>query len=248
MKAAPPPPPAEEPPPDEPPPGVATNPQPRDGATGVTVWKTAFNWDAAPRARSYVRYFGTSRDLSGDDRFRSADYQGTGWSFYWYESLAEETTYYWRVDAKNAAGTTRGDVWSFTTGRATGTLPGVASNPQPSDGAADVRGWKGYSCTSVGRLSLFWDAAPGGVGYFVYVGTSTDLASDNIRGSPFSVVAAAPPNNGISFNEDADFSLGTTYYWRVDAKNEAGITQGNVWSFTTKVWDGWTGPQCPGGG
>ena len=141
------------------------------------------------------------------------------------------------MDAKNAAGTTRGDVWSFTTGRATGTLPGVASNPQPSDGAADVRGWKGYSCTSVGQLSLFWDAAPGGVGYFVYVGTSTDLASDNIRGSPFSAFGAPPPNNGTTFSEDADFSQGTTYYWRVDAKNEAGITQGNVWSFTTAVWD-----------
>ncbi len=41
----------------------------------------------------------------------------------------------------------------------------------------------------------------------------------------------------MSLTEAMDFTHGTTYYWRVDAKNEAGITQGNVWSFTTKVWD-----------
>ena len=30
--------------------------------------------------------------------------------------LAGDTTYFWRVDAKNNVGSTRGTVWSFTTG------------------------------------------------------------------------------------------------------------------------------------
>ena len=30
-------------------------------------------------------------------------------------ALAASTTYYWRIDSKNSAGTTTGDVWSFTT-------------------------------------------------------------------------------------------------------------------------------------
>ena len=29
--------------------------------------------------------------------------------------MADSTTYYWRIDEKNATGTTTGDVWSFTT-------------------------------------------------------------------------------------------------------------------------------------
>ena len=234
-------PPAEEPPAEEPPPGVASNPQPRDGATGVTVWKTAFNWDAAPRARYYEVYFGTSQDLAGDNLWFGPRFndQFTGWSFTWSANLEEETTYYWRVDPKNEAGITQGNVWSFTTGKATGTLPGVASNPRrPRDGATDVRGWRGYSCTSVGEMNFEWDPAPGGVGYFVYIGTVKDLTSDNIltaRGIRYSPYPAW--TNGMSLTERVDFTHGTTYYWRVDAKNEAGITQGNVWSFTTKVWD-----------
>ena len=28
----------------------------------------------------------------------------------------------------------------------------------------------------------------------------------------------------------------TTYYWRVDAKNDHGAFRGNVWSFTTGTW------------
>jgi hypothetical protein len=31
-------------------------------------------------------------------------------------TMAENTTYYWRIDEKNAGGITTGDVWSFTTG------------------------------------------------------------------------------------------------------------------------------------
>ena len=237
---APAPPPAEEPPAEESPPGVPSNPQPRDGATGVTVWRTAFNWDAAPGACRYEFYFGTSQDLTGewgtnvflgDDLWLHTTEHDTGRRFPWFMNLAEETTYYWRVDAIASrcvagelfppSGRTRGDVWSFTTGKATGTLPGVSSNPQPSDGATDVRRF--------GTVTLRWDAAPGGVGYFVYVGTSQDLASDNIENSPF-----LAHTNGISFGDRTYvLSQGTTYYWRVDAKNEAGITQGDVWSFTT---------------
>ena len=40
--------------------------------------------------------------------------------FYDPEQLEPETTYYWRVDCKNEAGTVTGEVWSFTTGLNTG--------------------------------------------------------------------------------------------------------------------------------
>ena len=40
--------------------------------------------------------------------------------------MATSTTYYWRVDEKNAGGTTTGDVWSFTTETA-GVAPVITS-------------------------------------------------------------------------------------------------------------------------
>ena len=93
------------------PPGASSNPQPRDGATGVTVDAPLLSWAAAPRALSYDVYWGTANTDLGTSintlvtAFRIAD------------SMAAGTRYYWRVDAKNDAGTTRGAVWSFTTGR-----------------------------------------------------------------------------------------------------------------------------------
>ena len=93
------------------PPGAASSPQPRDGATGVTVDAPLLSWAAAPRALSYDVYWGTANTDLGTPintsvtAFRIAD------------SVAAGTLYYWRVDAKNDAGTTRGAVWSFTTGR-----------------------------------------------------------------------------------------------------------------------------------
>ena len=47
-------------------------------------------------------------------------------------SLAHETLYYWRVDAKNEAGTTRGAVWSFTTAAATAPAPAPPDEETPA--------------------------------------------------------------------------------------------------------------------
>ena len=96
---------------------------------------------------------------------------------------------------------------------------------------------------TVGHLQLLWEYAPRARGYFVYVGMSSDLSTDNIRGSPFDRSAlwrgvAASGGHVVQFDQDfSPLSHGTTYYWRVDAKNEDGITRGNVWSFTTGTCD-----------
>jgi len=63
--------------------------------------------------------------------------------------------------------------------------------------------------------------------YDVYFGTSPDsltLFSEDQANLSFTVagVSGGSPFNYIS-----------TYYWRVDATNESGTTEGNVWSFTT---------------
>jgi hypothetical protein len=96
------------------PPGKATSPSPANGATGVSTTND-LSWTAGSGATSHDVYFGTS----SPGTFRgnqTATTFNTG-------TMANSTTYYWRIDEKNANGTTTGDVWSFTTAAASGGLP-----------------------------------------------------------------------------------------------------------------------------
>jgi len=94
------------------PPGKAVNPNPSDGATGVQL-NPSLSWTNGGGATSYAVYFGTSSLLG------SSDYQTIVTSPTWRppSPLQEDTTYYWRIDAKNncPSGTTEGNIWSFTT-------------------------------------------------------------------------------------------------------------------------------------
>ena len=92
-------------PPTEPP-EPATNPEPVDGATGVTTTPT-LSWTMGARAESHDVYFGTNPlpDLIGNQTETNFS-PGT---------LELGTTYYWRIDEVNSVGTTPGPVWSFTT-------------------------------------------------------------------------------------------------------------------------------------
>ncbi|MCP4660111.1 MAG: Ig-like domain-containing protein, partial [bacterium] len=91
------------------PPGSASNPSPADGATHVAV-DAPVGWTAGSQADSHDVYFGTSPspgagEFQGNQTQTSFD-PGT---------MANELTYYWRIDEVNALGTTGGATWSFTT-------------------------------------------------------------------------------------------------------------------------------------
>jgi hypothetical protein len=88
-------------------PGVATSPFPAHNAIDVSTTAKLF-WRADPGATSHDVYFGTSNPPESKGNQTDTTFTpGT---------LAENTTYYWRIDEKNSAGTTIGPVWSFTTG------------------------------------------------------------------------------------------------------------------------------------
>ena len=88
------------------PPGQASSPSPAIGATGVSI-TTTLSWTADPNATLHDVYFGTV----SPGTFQNSQ---TGTTFN-PGTLASSTTYYWRIDEKNAGGTTTGTVWSFTT-------------------------------------------------------------------------------------------------------------------------------------
>jgi beta-lactamase regulating signal transducer with metallopeptidase domain len=93
---------------------VATNPQPRDGATTGTIVST-LKWKPGVNAISHKIYFGTQTDqLPLLAEVKNPSYDEL-------PELEEGTRYYWLVNEVWADGTViAGDVWSFTTGKLVG--------------------------------------------------------------------------------------------------------------------------------
>jgi hypothetical protein len=90
-----------------------------------------------------------------------------------------------------------------------GQPPSKPSNPSPADGATNQP-------TS---LTLSWSSS-GATKYDLYFGTNSNppLYASNLTSNQYSV---------------SNLSPGTTYYWKVVAKNDYGQTAGDVWRFTT---------------
>ena len=105
-----------EPPPPLPPPGQASNPNPANGATNVST-SADLNWTAGFGAVSHNVYFGTTSPGTFRGNQTATIFDPS--------SMAENTTYYWRIDEVNPSGTTTGTVWSFRTiGGGPGPPPG----------------------------------------------------------------------------------------------------------------------------
>jgi|GEM_PF-511583 len=84
----------------------AENPTPADNATDVSIM-AILHWRAGTGATSHNVYFGTTNppEFRGNQTATKFDPNG----------LMDSTTYYWRIDEVNAAGTTTGFIWRFVT-------------------------------------------------------------------------------------------------------------------------------------
>ncbi len=181
------------------PPSAPANPSPQNASTGVSLTPT-LTWTADDKATAYDVYFGTSASPSMAGTSATTNFSpGT---------LSGNTTYYWRVVARNSAGSASSATWSFTTLQPA-QAPGTPGNLAPANGAS------GVSLTP----SLTWSAASNATSYDVYFGTSS---SPSMAGT----TAAAGYNPGT-------LSGSTTYHWRVVAKNSTGSTSSYTCSFTT---------------
>lgn len=88
-------------------------------SVGVTLSTAGsyVRWYAAARATSYDVYFGTSSIPSKTATVvpPAGASTWTPGTFYQAVSWKSKTTYYWRIVAKNSAGSTSGPIWKFTT-------------------------------------------------------------------------------------------------------------------------------------
>ena len=179
------------------PPRRAHTPVPLDGAEDVAV-SSVMQWTSEYKATSHDVYFGTTNPppFVGN--------QGSG--AYDPGSLESGMTYYWRIDEKNANGTTTGDVWSFKT---QSNPAGKTGNPVPAQYASYVRK----------NALLQWDEAGNATSYHVHLGT----------GSLKFIGETAETSYDPGYLKSNTF-----YFWRVDAVNAAGaVTEGDVWGFQT---------------
>jgi hypothetical protein len=191
----------------------ATNPVPKDGATGVTV--LLLQWTPGATALWHNVYIGAN------PQWRPGDFAGrqpAALSMYYYSAtLPPGTTCYWRIDEVEADGTTihTGDVWSFTT------LSPAAGDPNPADGATGVSP----------SAKLTWTPGANAIAHNVHFGVSEALVAQG-EGGTFKGKQVAPSY------DPGTLSLGTTYYWRIDEvviarPPSSGVIRGPVWRFTT---------------
>ncbi len=133
--------------------------------------------------------------------------------------LALNTTYYYRVVATNATGTTEGPILSFITPAQTVAPPVVATLPAS---AITTNGATLNATVNPEGNSTTYD--------FVY-GTDPNLATGatsttvSAAGSGTSAVAESVPLSGLMPN--------TKYYFQVVATNAAGTVAGSIFSFST---------------
>jgi len=192
------------------PPNAPSSPSPSNGATGISRTPT-LSWTCSdPNGDTiyYTVYF--KKDDSTPDNIIKNDSTGSSANP---GTLDYDSLYYWYVIADDhKGGTSRGPSsgsWSFRT-QAEPAAPKPV-NPSPSNGATN----------QPIELTLSWQSGGGTTAsYELFFGTNpSSLTSKGTQTSPY--------NPGR-------LQTGTTYYWRVDAKNSSGTaTTGDLWSFTT---------------
>ncbi|MHC4662179.1 MAG: C25 family cysteine peptidase [Planctomycetota bacterium] len=154
-------------------------------------------------ASSYDVYFGTTNPPSLLQADVTATQIDPG-------LLGYTSVYYWRVDAKNANGTTTGDMWSFTTmDQASANPPEAVAGVIPSDGAIE----------QTRNVNLDWQDSAGADGYYVYFG------------------ASYPPQyvktESQSVFDPGTLQYSTIYYWKLIAYNVYGNSTEVFGQFTT---------------
>jgi hypothetical protein len=180
---------------------------PANGAVSQATTLT-FSWNPAPGATTYRLQVSTNSAFSTtvfDDSTLTSTSRQIG-------SLANNTTHYWRVRAKNIGGTSAwSNAWSFTTIIAAPTAPTLIS---PANGAVN------QSTT----LTFSWNPAAGATTYRLQVATNPAFTTTFFDDS----------TNTTTSRQIASLTSSAAHYWRVRAKNVGGSSDwSNIWSFTT---------------
>jgi hypothetical protein len=197
------------------PPTQPSGPSPANQATNINVdsdlsW-TGGNSQCPGLTAAYDVYFGATSPPPLAESNLTAKTWDPG-------TLSKGVTYYWKIVAKDANGSTSSVVWRFQTELPPCLDPPLAAcTPVPSNNQ-----------TNRNRDSdLSWGCGTSQCGkaitYDVYFGTSAELGDAQKLGTTANQSWALPRLDGL-----------TKYYWKVITRDANGSTSSPVWSFTTK--------------
>lgn len=181
---------------------------PSNNVAGQPVSLT-LSWYAVTSSNSYSLQVSTDSTFATSIIYGQSNLTGTSQVV---GGLTNNTTYYWRVNATNMAGT---GPWStvnrFTTILATPTLA------TPASGTTNMPD----------SFIVYWNGVPAATSYGVQVGTDSTFNA-SLAFSQTGITAPSQKLTGLNSN--------TVYYWRVNATNAGGTS---AWSakyvFTTII-------------
>jgi hypothetical protein len=217
-------------------PEEAETPVPSNGSNSARV-DQLLAWSAGDNADSHDVYFGKDMSAVADADTETDDvFQGnqTATTFDPEDEAASlpgellaSTTYYWRIDEVGPGGTTKGDLWSFTT-RAP---PPPISAPNPPDVSTDI---------PVDQI-LTWSAPSSVESFDVYVGTDAIDVGLAEHSSPEFM-----GNQTAKLFDPGILLENTDFFWRIDTVGAGGTSLGLVLTFLTAERPGQvTGPFTP---
>ncbi|MBN1788167.1 MAG: agmatine deiminase family protein, partial [Sedimentisphaerales bacterium] len=188
------------------PPDPASDPDPTNGATDISI-NADVSWTAGAGATSHDVYFGT--DSTPDSGEFIGNQSGTTYDP---GTLSYNTTYYWRIDEKNANGTTTGTVWSFTT------IPPDTTPPSPDP--------------------LTWASVPAATGSSTIIMTAT--TATDISGVEYSFECTTDGSASSGWQSSATYEASgltpsTLYTFRVKARDLSTNYNETGWSGTASA-------------
>ena len=190
------------------PPKTAYSPGPADGAEFVDP-NAIFTWTGGFGSKLHTFYIGDNYD----DVSNAAGGMPLGSPSYDPDTLEREKILFWRVDEFDGMETHKGDVWSFTT-------PGAAGSLQPANRAVDVQ------ITS----SISWTPADNAASHELYFGTDADAVENATTASPEYI---GPRTLGAESYDPGGLAWDSSYAWRVDEVYPTETVKGLVWRFAT---------------
>ncbi|MEM6533351.1 MAG: fibronectin type III domain-containing protein [Myxococcota bacterium] len=204
-------------PPELPPlPSPVIGPVPTDAATNVSSTLAVLSWAADSNADEFDVYFGLSALGVANASESSPEFLlSTAEPSAALTPLVPNTTYYWRVDARNEAGTTRSPVFSFTLGSID--APPVFSGLETASALDDT------------AVRLTWSEAidgvdsPASLEYLVF-------ASSNANTQEFAMPVATVTRASeitVTSAEVPDLAAGAELFFVVRARDRSGNTDHN---------------------
>ena len=182
--------------------------------TNQETQSISLSWtDNAKDEQGYIIEYSTD-----NKNFTEAGRVGANTTAFTATNLQKDKTYYFRVKAYGADGLE--SVYSnvlTTETKGDPAPPKQCTNPSPAEGESVG--------TASGALTLTWENATknyyGTVIYLVYFGTD----ANNLE--------RITTTQAKTVTYTKELEAGKTYYWRVNARNDQGVTEGVVWSFKT---------------